>query len=233
MKRYSTWIFALAVGFVATGGCSAREEGDAPDTPAAAAKLRLDGSGIRADALSIAPWGDNVGFGCWFNVTNTGSDNTSYWQVHLQLPNAKIAAGPWNAVVVATSGTTVTVRSNSDTSVMKPGDTISVSFNGAWSKTPHTTPSIVGVRRYGATPGAGGASSGGSSSGGSSITSGGHLSGGSSSAIGGALSGGAATSLGGSVSTGGSSNSSGGYTSIAGNSATGGSTDSTDPIGGS
>lgn len=171
MKRHSKWLFALAAGFVATGGCSAHEESDAPEAPSAVAKLRLDGNGIRADALGVAPWGDNVGFNCWFNVTNTGSDKTSYWEVDLQLPDAKIVTGPWNAVVVSTSGTIVTLRSNADTSVMKPGETISVNFNGAWSKTPHSNPSIIAVRRYNATPGVGGASSGGASSGTSAIPS--------------------------------------------------------------
>lgn len=155
MWRYSRIFGVLAVGCVAVSGCTSQSDKPDASESIGQAGLRLVTTGISAD-VTISPWGDNVGFSGQVVITNTGGQPTSTWQVDVQLTNATITGGPWNAQG-SSSGSVVTLKPETYNSVIDPGGTVTVSFNGAWSAEPHTNPTVIAVRRDGTTTGSGGA----------------------------------------------------------------------------
>jgi hypothetical protein len=150
------------------------------------AELQLQATGISAD-ITVYPGGNT--FSAALVVTNTGTQPTANWEVDVKLTNASMVGTPSNATSTQ-SGTTLTLRpiASSNNFVLAPGAKTYPSFNGKWSSTPYTNPTVIAVRRD-VGLGTGGASSGGASGKGGT---GGTVTGGSSNkgGTGGALAGG-------------------------------------------
>src|SRR5512133_1089566 len=67
MKRYSKWLLAFGVSFLAAGGCSSRGQEETPELVASIGE-RLQGTGIKAERTSFNSW--NTGYNMQFTVTN-------------------------------------------------------------------------------------------------------------------------------------------------------------------